>query len=214
MKLYSFFNSSASFRVRIALRLKAIECEVVPINIRSGEQASQSYLGAVSPSPLVPVLEVDGVRISQSIAIIDWLDHRYPNPTLIPSHADGRAKVLELANLIACDITPLNNLRVLRYLENTLALDAETRQTWYQHWIEEGMRAVERILVEVGQHPFSFGDEPSLADCCLIPQVANALRMNCVLAPYPRACAIYEHAMGLAAFQQAAPAAQPDFKTP
>lgn len=212
IRLYSFFNSSASFRVRIALNLKAIDHEVVPIDIRAGTQHDTQFLADVAPSPLVPVLACGELRISQSMAIIDWLDRSFPEIQLIPQHPEQRAMILAFANIIACDTHPLNNLRVLRYLEGELHLDASVRQRWYQHWIDLGLQAAERMLAKFGSSgSFCFGDVPSLADCCLVPQIANGLRMNCNLDAYPCAMRAYNHAMTLPAFRNAAPSAQPDF---
>lgn len=213
MRLYSFFNSSTSYRVRIAAALKGVEYETVPINLRASAHLAPDFLGPINSAPGVPVLEVDGIRISQSLAIIDYLESRFPTPPLIPNETAARARVLSFAHLIACDIHPLNNLRVLRYLQNPLNLPEEVRSAWYVHWIAEGLSAVERVLTEAADHGgrYCFGDAPSLADCCLIPQVANALRMKCEVDAYPRVLEIYQHAISQPAFQSAAPERQPDF---
>ncbi len=212
IRLYSFFNSSASFRVRIALNLKGVEHEIVPVDIRTGAQHDGAFLGEIAPSPLVPALTCGDLRISQSMAIIDWLERTFPAPALLPQDSAERAAIMAFANIIACDTHPLNNLRVLRYLERDLGLAADARQRWYQHWIDAGLQAIEHMLVEHGSTgPFCFGDTPGLADCCLVPQIANGLRMKCDLGAYPRAMAVYAHAMTTPAFQAAAPSAQPDF---
>jgi len=211
MRLYSFFNSSTSYRVRIALALKGAAYETVPVNIRVGEHRDPAFHGAVNVSAAVPVLDVDGQRIAQSLAIIDFLDQRFPQPPLLPADPFARAEVLSLANLIACDMHPLNNPRVLRYLQSQLGVSDADKDGWYAHWIAEGFGAVEAMLQRSGAGPFCFGDQPTLADCCLIPQVANALRMKCDLSAFPRVLAVYHHATAQAAFQQAAPERQPDY---
>ena len=211
MRLYSFFNSSTSYRVRIALALKGVAHEIVPVNIRVGEHRDPAFFGVVNASAAVPVLEVEGQRIAQSLAIIDFLDQRYPEPALLPADPFARAQVLSLANLIACDMHPLNNPRVLRYLQQQLAVSEADKDGWYAHWIAEGFAAVEGQLARAGYGPFCFGPDPTLADCCLIPQVANALRMKCQLDGFPRIMTIYQHAIAQRAFQQAAPENQPDY---
>ncbi len=211
MRLYSFFNSSTSYRVRIALALKGVDCEIVPVNIRKGEHRAPNFHGQINVSAAVPVLEVDGKRIAQSLAIIEYLDTAIPTPRLIPAEALARAEVLGLADIIACDMHPLNNPRVLRYLQDSLGVSDADKDGWYQHWIHEGFSAVEAMLAQSPAHPFCFGKEPSIADCCLIPQVANASRMNCPLDAFPRIMAIYRHATAQPAFQKAAPERQPDF---
>jgi maleylacetoacetate isomerase len=215
MKLYSFFNSSASFRVRIALELKGIDYEFVGVDIRSGEQSSDEYLGTVSPSPLVPALEDGDIKISQSMAIMDYLDIVVPEPRLLPKNTKERMRELEFANIIACDTHPLNNLRILKYFNKDLGLDADTVQTWYQHWVDIGLGAAETML-QAREKParYCFFDVPSLADCVLIPQIANALRKGCDVSAFPACTAVYEYAMSQEAFQQAAPEAQPDYIAP
>jgi maleylacetoacetate isomerase len=211
MQLYSFFNSSTSYRVRIALALKGLPYDTLPINIRTGEHRAAAYIAQVNPSASVPAL-VDGeIQLSQSLAIIDYLDTRHPEPRLIPADPIQRARVLELGNAIACDIHPVNNLRVLRYLQDVLKVTPEQKDVWYRHWINEGMAAVERLLTRYGCGPWCFGDTPTLADIALVPQIANALRMGCPLDRYERAMAVYNHAMAHPAFMAAAPAQQPDF---
>jgi maleylacetoacetate isomerase len=211
MRLYSFFNSSTSYRVRIALAIKGLSYEIRPINIRTGVHRGLGFHGVINPSAGVPVLEIDGVHISQSLAIIDYLDTAFPEPPLIPSDPLQRAKVLSFANLIACDIHPLDNLRVLRYLQDDLRIGAQAKDAWYRHWIDEGFRAVEHMLGDSEPNSFCYGDTPSLADCCLVPQVANALRMECPMDPYPKIMAVYHHAAVQPAFQSAAPERQPDY---
>jgi maleylacetoacetate isomerase len=215
MKLYSFFNSSASFRVRIALALKGIDYEFVGVDIRSGEQAGPDYLGAVSASPLVPALEDGDLKISQSMAILDYLDQVAPEPRLIPVELKARARELEFANIIACDTHPLNNLRILKYFGKELKLDADTVQTWYQKWIDVGVSAAESMLqADQGGNKFCFASQPTLADCVLIPQIANALRKGCDMSAFPRCMSVYEYAMSQEAFKVAAPETQPDYIAP
>jgi maleylacetoacetate isomerase/maleylpyruvate isomerase len=210
MKLYSFFNSSTSYRVRIALALKELPYDYQGINLRVGQQYSCEHRER-SPIGGVPVLDADGALLTQSLAIIDYLDSQYPGPRLIPADALQRARVLEIANLIGCDIHPINNVRVLNYLQNVLAVTAEQKAAWYKHWVAEGLAAVEALLQRHGSGNYCMGDEPGLADCCLIPQVANAERMGCDLSSYPRVMAVYRHCLELPAFLAAAPARQPDF---
>ena len=211
MLLYNFFNSSTSYRVRIALALKGLGYEHRGVNLRAGEQRSAEYR-ALNPAASVPLLvEDDGTAFSQSLAIIDYLDSRHPEPRLIPEDALARARVLEVANLIGCDIHPINNLRVLGYLQKHLGVTDEQKSAWYRHWVDEGLAAVEALLGRYGQGPYCFGETPTLADCCLVPQVANALRMGCELERFERVMAVYRHCQEQPAFQQAAPVNQPDY---
>ncbi|MFM0721681.1 maleylacetoacetate isomerase [Paraburkholderia strydomiana] len=212
MQLYSFFNSSASYRVRIALALKGLEYDYVSVNIRSGAQHEPHYLYEINPSPSVPALADGELKIGQSLAIVDYLDSRYPAPRLVPTDPVLRARVLELAYSVACDIHPVNNLRVLRYLQTTLQVSAQHKDAWYRHWIQEGLEVVERLLERHGTlGPWCFGDAPTLADCCLIPQIANAQRMGCDTDGFHRVMDVYEHAMAHPAFRLAEPQVQPDF---
>ena len=211
MQLHSFFNSSTSYRVRIALTLKGIAYETLPVNIRVGEHRAADYVANVNPSASVPALIDDDFRLGQSLAIIDYLDQKVPEPRLIPSEPVMRARVLEFAALISCDIHPLNNLRVLRYLESELKVTPQQKSAWYRHWIEEGMASVERLLERSNTGPWCFGARLTLADVCLVPQIANALRMDCDLSPYPRSLAVYEHALKHPAFDAAQPQRQPDY---
>jgi maleylacetoacetate isomerase len=211
MELYSFFNSSTSYRVRIALALKGVPHDIIGVDIRTGAHRDRGFVAGGAANAGVPQLVDGDVTLGQSLAIIDWLDARFPEPRLIPSEPLARARVLELAYLIACDIHPVNNLRVLKYLTGELGVSADAKDRWYAHWIAEGMAGVERLLERHGGGPFCFGDTPTLADCCLIPQIANALRTGCDTTPYPRAMAIYAHAIEQPAFKAAMPASQPDF---
>lgn len=211
MQLYSFFNSSTSWRVRIALALKGLPYDYLPVDIRTGAHRAPDYLEHINPSPVVPALVDGDFHLGQSLAIIDWLDAHYPEPRLIPQDAEARARVFELANLIACDIHPVNNLRVLRYLQDVLGVTPEQKDAWYRHWIAQGMDGVERLLERHGHGPYCFGTTPTLADCCLVPQIANAQRMGCSLIAFPRSLAIFQYASEHPAFEMARPARQPDY---
>ena len=211
MQLYSFFNSSTSYRVRIALALKGLAYETLPVNIRVGEHRAADYVANVNPSATVPALIDGDFNLGQSLAIIDYLDEKVPEPRLIPLEPVLRARVLEFASLISCDIHPVNNLRVLRYLETELKVTPQQKSAWYRHWIAEGMAGVERMLERSNAGPWCFGARLTLADVCLVPQVANALRMDCDLSLYPRSLAVYEHASKQPAFDVAQPQRQPDY---
>ena len=211
MQLYSFFFSSTSYRVRIALALKGLDYQYHGVNLRAGEQRSAAYL-ELNPSGSVPLLVTDeGVAISQSLAIIDYLDAVQPASRLIPRDPIARARVLEVASLIGCDIHPVNNLRVLGYLQKNLNVTDAQKGTWYQHWVEQGMEALEALMHRQGHGSYCFGDEPTLADCCLVPQVANALRMGCDLDRFELTMAIYRHCLVHPAFMLAEPSNQPDY---
>jgi maleylacetoacetate isomerase len=181
--LYDYFRSSACYRVRIALNLKGIEYEAVPINLIEGDQRADRYR-ARNPQGLVPLLEIDGEALIQSLAICDYLDARHPEPPLVPRDAAERAHVLALALAVACDIHPLNNLRVLKYLSGTLDQPQEARDGWYRHWVAEGFAALEALAAPRAGR-FLAGDAPSLADLCLVPQMYNARRFAVPLEPYP-----------------------------
>ena len=211
MQLYSFFNSSTSYRVRIALALKGLPYDYLPVNIRSGQHREAEYVNGINPSASVPALVDGDFQLSQSLAIMDYLDASHPEPRLIPQDPAQRARVLELANLVGCDIHPVNNMRVLRYLDTVLHVTPEQKSAWYRHWVDDGMAGVERLLTRYGHGSYCFGDQPTLADVTLVPQISNALRMGCDLSAYPRAMAVYEHASAHAAFKAAAPARQPDY---
>lgn len=211
MQLYSFFNSSTSYRVRIALALKGLPFDYLPVNIRTLQHREAEYVDQINPSAGVPALVDGDFRLSQSLAIVDYLDAVHPEPRLIPPDLRERARVLEFANLIGCDIHPVNNLRVLRYLQDTLKVSPEQKDAWYRHWIDEGMESAERLLAHYGHGSWCFGDTPTLADVCLVPQVANALRAGCDLSRFERAMAVYAMANAHPAFAAAAPARQPDY---
>ncbi|QDH58378.1 maleylacetoacetate isomerase [Pandoraea pnomenusa] len=211
MQLYSFFNSSTSYRVRIALALKGLSFDTVPVNIRVGEHRAEAYVDEVNPSATVPALVDGDLSLGQSLAILDYLDAKYPGTPLIPSDIESRARVLELSMLISCDIHPVNNLRILKYLQGPMGLSVQQKDTWYAHWIAEGMAGVERLLARHGHGKWCFGDAPTLADVCLVPQIANAQRMGCDMSAYPRAMAVYAVAQTHPAFLAAAPNRQPDY---
>lgn len=215
MKLYSYFRSSAAFRVRIALALKNLDYITLPVNLikDGGEQKSPSY-HTLNPQQLVPSFDDSGFVLSQSLAIMEYLDEKYPQTPLLPEDIQDKAYVRALSYLVACDIHPLNNLRVLNHLKNDLAVPKEQVQTWYSHWIIEGFRALETLLIKQyssdAQRRFCFGDTPTMADCCLIPQVYNAKRFEVELSAFPNIMAIYEYCMSLPAFIQAYPDNQID----
>ncbi|PNG56112.1 Maleylpyruvate isomerase [Variovorax sp. WDL1] len=209
MKLYNYFRSSASFRVRIALNLKGLDYDYLAVHIARGEHKTGPF-SAISPDMLVPLLEDDGERFTQSMAIIEYLDEIHPEPALLPHDPVGRAHVRALAQSIACEIHPLNNLRVLKYLVRDLKIGDDAKNAWYRHWVREGMVAFERQLA---QHPASlycWGDTPTLADCCLVPQVFNGQRFDCDFSGLPRTMAAFEACMQLDAFQRAQPSRCPD----
>ena len=201
MILHDFPLSSASFRVRIVLDLKGLAYEKRNYALRAGEQRAPDYL-AVNPAGLVPALEVDGLRLGQSLAIIEYLDAVRPEPRMIPADPVERARAMEMALTIACDIHPINNLRVLQYLEHTLAQDKAAIEAWYRHWVEQGFATLERLLPDM---PFAGGDAPNIVDACLVPQMYNARRFKVDLAPFPRLTAIADRAGALPAFRNAAP---------
>jgi maleylacetoacetate isomerase len=201
--LFDYFRSSASYRVRIALGLKGVEYDSVPVNLAEGAQKAAEYQ-AQNPQGFVPMLEVNGIRITQSLAIIDYLDTLWPEPKLVPQDATDRAHVLGLALIIACDIHPLNNLRVLKYLAGPLGQDEAARNAWVSHWISEGFTALQAMAAPRAGR-FLFGDEPGLADICLAPQIYNARRFNVSLDAFPLLTRIDAEAVKLEAFAAAHP---------
>jgi maleylacetoacetate isomerase len=210
MKLYTYFRSSASFRVRIALELKGLAYDYLPVHLVKGEHRQPGYT-AVSPTQLVPSLVTDdGHHLGQSMAIIEYLDEVHPEPPLLPRDPVGRAQVRALAQLIACEIHPLNNLRVLRYLVRDLQVSDEAKNTWYRHWVRTGLEGFEAELARLPASTYCFGDTPSLADCCLVPQVFNGRRFDVDFSGLPRTMAAFEACMALPAFQKAQPSACPD----
>jgi len=206
MKLYSYFRSSAAYRVRIALNLKKIDHELAIVNLLKSEQLEEGYL-ALNPQGLLPALETDEGVLGQSLAILEWLDETYPQSPLISGSAWQKAQIRNLSFAIACDIHPVNNLRVLKYLSNELKVDDDAKNTWYKHWVEVGFDKIEILL---GDDDYCIGNKPSLADVCLVPQVFNAIRFNVDMSRYPKIVAIYERCNKLAAFNDAAPQNQPD----
>lgn len=212
MKLYTYFRSSAAYRVRIALNLKQLDYEAVPVHLvrNGGEQRQTDYL-ALNPAGLVPTLIDDGNVLQQSLAIIEYLDEVHPQPALLPGSPAERARIRAIAQAIACDIHPVNNLRVLRYLVHELGVNDAQKNAWYRHWIAIGLSAVESMLAaDPRTGLFCHGDTPTLADCCLVPQVFNAQRFDCDLSAMPTVMAIVERCAALDAFQRAAPGQQPD----
>jgi len=201
--LYDYFRSSAAYRVRIALNLKGVDYETRQVDLREGEQSSSEYR-ALNPQGLVPMLEIEGHRLTQSLAIINYLDVRFPNQPLLPASAAERAHVVAMAMAIACDIHPLNNLRVLKYLKNELGHSQDEVDAWYAHWIGEGLPALE-AMAAAGAGKFLCGDAPTGADVCLVPQLFNARRFNVPLDSYPTLLRAEENANKLEAFAAAHP---------
>jgi maleylpyruvate isomerase len=208
MILYDYFRSSAAYRLRIALNLKGLAPERRFVHLRKGEQRNPAYLG-VNPQGLVPTLLDGDVTLTQSLAIIEYLDETHPSPALLPSNPVDRAWVRSIAQSIACDIHPIDNTRVMQYLEHTLGLDEAKRNEWYGHWIRLGFEAIEKRLAERSAK-FAFGDAPGLADICIVPQVANAARVKLPMDPYPRIRAINGACLVHPAFAAAHPSKQPD----
>jgi maleylpyruvate isomerase len=211
MKLYGYFRSSAAYRVRIALNLKGIAVEHAFVHLRKGEQRNPDHL-ARNPQGLIPVLETDeGLPLTQSLAIIEWLEETHPQPALLPATPDARARVRAIALSIACDIHPLNNTRVLQYLQRELKMDDSARDSWYRHWCELGLAALETQLAgdpATGRH--CHGDAPTLADVCLVPQLANARRVDIETARFATLHRIEQSCLALPAFADAAPSRQAD----
>ena len=210
MKLHNYFRSSASYRVRIALNAKGLPYDYVPVHLVKGEHRAPGYASHVGDA-LVPALETDdGQWLTQSLAIIEWLDETHPAPSLLPGNALARARIRALALAVACEIAPINNLRVLKYLSKELKVDEETKNTWYRHWVRSGLESFERQLQQLPAGRFCHGDTPTLADCCLVPQIFNAQRFKVSLDGLPRTMGAFEACMALPAFQQAQPSACPD----
>jgi maleylacetoacetate isomerase len=209
VRLYSFFRSSAAYRVRIALNLKGVDYEIVTVDL-PGNRHREAEFRAVNPQATIPTLEDDGTILWQSLAIIDYLDARFPLPRLIPQEPVARAHAQALAQLIACEIHPLNNLRVLRYLRGELALDEAAVAKWYSHWIAEAFDPLETLVQRFSGGRFCYGDSVSIADVCLVPQIYNARRFSCDLASYPTLVRIADGLSKDPAFARAAPERQPD----
>jgi maleylacetoacetate isomerase len=209
MILYDFFRSSAAYRVRIAMNLKGLEAERRFVHLRKGEQHAAGYLD-VNPQGLVPTLVLGDTVLTQSLAIIEYLEEKHPEPALLPKNAEDRAWVRAIALAIACDIHPLNNLRVLKYLGAECQLDEPRRDEWYRHWVREGFGALEAQLASRAVGPYALGASPTLADICIVPQVANANRLKVPLDAYPRIRAVNDVCLKHPAFERARPDAQPD----
>ncbi len=212
MKLYTYAASSAAYRVRIALNLKGLKTEQAPVHLLrdGGEQLKAAY-AAINPGKVIPSLETDDGVLTQSLAIISYLDETHPKPPLLPADAYGRAIAQAMALVVACDIHPVNNLRVRKYLKNVFGQTDDAVATWYRHWIELGFEALE---IETKRHggKFCYSDAPGIADIFLVPQMYNARRFNVDLAPFPTLVRIDQNAVALAAFADAAPERQPDFE--
>ena len=211
IKLHSYFRSSASFRVRIALELKGLSYTYAAVHIPRGDHKKPPYAD-LSADTLVPLMEIGGEKLSQSMAIIEYLNDAHPTPALLPSDALGRARVRALAQSVACDIHPINNLRILKYLVKELKVEEEAKNTWYRHWCREGLVAFEKQLSQLHASIYCYGNTPTLADCCLVPQVFNAQRFETDLSGLPRTMAAFDACMALPAFQKAQPSACPDFE--
>ena len=208
MQLFNYFRSSASYRVRIALALKGLDYDYMPVHLAKNEQMAESY-ARVSPSRLVPLLKDGDAIITQSLAIIEYLDETHPLPPLLPADALGRARVRALAHDMACEIHPLNNLRVLRYLVRDLKVSEDDKNRWYRHWVETGLEVVERQLAAQPAQ-YCHGDRPTLADCTLVPQVFNALRFECRTEQLPHVMRVHAACLQLDAFTRTQPSACPD----
>lgn len=210
LTLYGYFRSSAAFRVRIALNLKGLDYEQQSVHLAQGHQLRAEFR-AINPQALVPVLVVGEQRMTQSLAIMEYLEETHPQPPLLPQEPLARQRVRSLAQIVASDIHPINNTRILKYLGSQLKIEEPARNTWYRHWIAEGLAVIEkRLLEEAGTGVFCHGDTPTVADCCLVPQIFNARRYGSDLGPYPTVMNIYERCMALPAFDKAAPLNQPD----
>ncbi len=206
IKLYSYFRSSAAYRVRIALNLKGIAHILQPVNLLKGEQSGTEYL-KVNPQGLLPALETEEGVLAQSLAMLEYLEETHPEHPLLPENAWQKAQVRNLMYAISCDIHPIDNLRVLKYLSNELKVTEEQKVTWYRHWVVEGFNKIEAMLPG---GDFCFGDSPTLADACLVPQVYNALRFEVDMTHYPKIAKVYEHCNHIQAFIKARPENQPD----
>lgn len=212
LTLYSYFRSSAAYRVRIALNLKGLDHTIIPIHLlREGGQQKSADYARRNPAALVPTLEHDSLAITQSLAILEYLEEIQPEPALLPTTPLGRARVRALCLTIACEVHPLNNLRVLDYLKTEMGASEATRTAWYRHWIHLGLSAFEGLLVRDGSAgSCCYGDTPTFADCLLIPQILNAERFQCPLDDYPTVMRIHAHCEQLESFRRAAPASQID----
>ncbi len=208
MKLYTFFRSSAAFRVRIALNLKGLAYEPAFVHLAKGEHRKSEY-AALNPQTLVPTLDDGGTLLTQSLAILEYLEETHPSPPLLPRDPAGRARVRSLALLVACEIHPLNNLRTLTYLRKALGQNEAQVGAWYRYWIADGLAKLEaELAANAGR--YSHGEAPTMADCCLVPQIFNAQRFECDLKPYPTVMRVFGACMQLDAFDRAQPRKQPD----
>jgi maleylacetoacetate isomerase/maleylpyruvate isomerase len=208
LTLHSYWRATAPYRVRIGLRLKGLDYGYVGVNLLKGEQHAEAYVAQRNRQHLTPALEVDGRVLTQSLAILEWLEEAHPEPPLLPRDPFDRATVRAMAGIVACDIHPLNNMRVQKAITD-LGADAAAREAWSQRWILDGFAALEPMVAKHGQG-FAFGGAPTIADCCLVPQVYSAGRYNVDLTPFPAIVAAAEHAARHPAFAAAAPDAQPD----
>ncbi|RZJ56241.1 MAG: maleylacetoacetate isomerase [Acidovorax sp.] len=219
MQLYNYFRSSASYRVRIALAIKGLDYDYLPVHLVKGEHQQPAYTARVGDA-LVPTLVTDdGAALVQSMAIIEYLDETHPTPALLPADPLARARVRALAQMVACEIHPINNLRVLKYLVRELKVEEDAKNAWYHHWARSGLEAVERQLALLAREresqglppsPLCWGDTPTLADCCLVPQIFNAQRFKVNLDGLPLTMGVHAACMDLSAFQKAQPSACPD----
>ncbi|MGI9229352.1 MAG: maleylacetoacetate isomerase [Gammaproteobacteria bacterium] len=210
MKLYTYYRSSASCRVRIALNLKQIKYEHICIDLKNAAHQADEF-AAINPQQFVPVLQADDTVITQSLSIIHYLETQYPEPSVYGGDALETARIQSAAQIIACDIHPLDNLRVLNYLKHHLRHDQDAVDDWYRHWVVQGLQVLEQLVrPDNANAPFCFGNRPSLADICLAPQMYNARRFAVDLSPYPRLCGIDEQLLSLPAFADAMPDKQPD----
>ena len=214
MKLYSYFRSSAGWRVRIVLALKGLDYDLVPVHLlRDGGEHLKADYARTNPQGLVPALALEGgdggEALTQSLAIMEYLEESYPEPSLLPGDARRRAEIRAFCQAIACEIHPLNNLRVLKYLVRDLGHDEETKLAWYAHWIREGFRPIEKLLARE-EGPFCFGAQPTLADACLVPQVFNAKRFEVDLTDFPRVRAVNDACLALDSIAATVPSLQPD----
>ncbi|MFK0571372.1 maleylacetoacetate isomerase [Endozoicomonas sp.] len=206
MKLYSYFRSSAAYRVRIAMNLKGIDYQQSAVNLLKGQQQSEEYK-AINPEGLVPALVTEQGMLTQSLAILEWLEETYPEPSIIPGDPWQKAQLRSMAYLVSCDIHPVDNLRVIKYLQQELAVSDDAKKQWYKHWIHTGFTALE---AQLNDQPFCCSEQPSIADICLIPQVFNALRFKVDMSDFPKIATIYKHCNSLPSFIDAAPENQPD----